>query len=73
MAMPAAVPTGTAPLTQDVLIARMRKLVKPEAIDRWLHAPNQKLPALTPLEAVESGDTERLEDIFDSMQSGEPV
>jgi Protein of unknown function (DUF2384) len=72
IAMPAAAPAGPAPLTQDSLIARMRKLVKPEAMDRWLHAPNRKLPGLTPLEAVEGGDAQRLEGILYLLESGKP-
>lgn len=72
MAKPGAATGARAPLTKAALVERMRRMVKPEGVERWLHAPNRKLRGLTPIEAVESGETELLEGILYYMESGEP-
>ena len=72
MAKPGTAAGTRAPLTKAALVERMRKMVKPEGVERWLHVPNRKLRGMTPMEVVESGETELLESILYHMESGEP-
>ena len=50
--------------------ARLAEVVAPEAIPRWLDAPNDAFDGLKPLEVIERGEIDRLWNMIFYLESG---
>ena len=50
--------------------ARLRELVTPPEVDRWLHAPNKNLNGLTPAAAVAQGKTSLVLEMIATVEEG---
>jgi hypothetical protein len=55
------------------LQAKLAKVIKPEALARWMDTPNESFGGLKPLEVVERGETDRLWRMCYQLASGEPA
>jgi Protein of unknown function (DUF2384) len=55
----------------DRLQAELVKVIKPDALARWMDAPNESFGGLKPLEVVERGETDRLWRMSYQLASGE--
>jgi hypothetical protein len=56
----------------DRLRTELSKVVKADALARWMEAPNDSFGGLKPLEVVERGETDRLWRMCYQLASGEP-
>lgn len=50
----------------------LSKIIKSDAVDRWLNRPNKKLGGKTPMDKIIEGDIVVLEGIIYRLRSGEP-
>jgi hypothetical protein len=56
----------------DRLQAELAKVIKADALARWMDTPNESFGGLKPLEVVERGETDRLWRMCYELASGEP-
>jgi hypothetical protein len=56
----------------DRLQAELAKVIKADALARWMDTPNESFSGLKPLEVVERGETDRLWRMCYQLASGEP-
>jgi uncharacterized protein (DUF2384 family) len=56
----------------DRLQAELAKVIKADALARWMDTPNKSFGGLKPLEVVERGETDRLWRMCYQLASGEP-
>lgn len=57
----------------QTILQMMRRLMKEEALQRWLNAPNEALEGRTPLEVAQSpGGTEEIVDLLGRIEWGIP-
>jgi Protein of unknown function (DUF2384) len=56
----------------DRLQAELTKVIKADALARWMDTPNESFGGLKPLEVVERGETDRLWRMCYQLASGEP-
>jgi Protein of unknown function (DUF2384) len=56
----------------DPLQAELAKVIKADALARWMDTPNESFGGLKPLEVVERGETDRLWRKCHQLASGEP-
>ena len=54
------------------LLDALAEIIKRESIPKWLHQPNPAFDRLTPLQAIELGEIDRLWAMVHEMGSGQP-
>ena len=58
-------------------IARLRRelavIIVPEAVDKWLHTPNNYFDGASPLELIERGEADRIWKLIWRIQDGVPL
>jgi len=58
-------------------IARLRRelavIIVPEAVDKWLHTPNDYFDGASPLELIERGEADRIWKLVWRIQDGVPL
>lgn len=65
-------PVRRALVEMDRLLDHLARLMKPKDVGRWLKAPNAALDGATPVQVIESGQTDRIWRLLYFVESGEP-
>lgn len=59
-------------MTLETLRERLEEIIEPQFVDAWLNTPLPALDYLSPLEAIASGQSARLDAVLYRLGSGEP-
>ncbi len=65
-------PVRRALIEMDRLLDNLSRLMKPTDVGRWLKSPNSALDGATPVQVIESGQTDRIWRLLYFLESGEP-
>lgn len=65
-------PVRRALVEMDRLLDSLSRLMKPKDVGRWLKEPNSAFDGSTPVQVIESGQTDRIWRLLYFLESGEP-